>query len=1004
MADVPSSSAKSVHAVDWASSIVFTLNGQSLEVADPDPCMLLIDYLHSEKSLFGAKQGCNDGSCGSCTVMVEDLAGNVIACNACALLLCSCDGCSITTVEGLSAVEGDLPGMQQSLLDHLDGSECGYCLAGWTMAMQAALHTARREDCRATANNFGNVFDGNVCTCTGYLPFAQAFSSQCDRACQREDRGSHAVDIEELRECHINQASGHDITFTSGKTPRPLLISHGGRVYCRPVRWDQLCAVLDSCAEQAQEVSILAGMHCEDAVVVVDVNALSDMQEVRYHSSCRKLSVGAAVSIARLISALTLYARRDEQHHSVFAVTAEHLSGVSSQQVRNAKSWSADLLGYLQNEPSELVLTLTIAKVIVQLCDTKGAKVFLPMADFLEVRYADLRARGLFVVSMAIQEAICKGSVMETSMTMYRGMTNCGVRLHVIADTPEAVPTCTSARIAVCSQGATNRVIIATRTERTVLYEPLTMVTLGKALKALDEDLQEAGAAPSMAAHACLYHAFLRAYGQLPSNLQTVLLPWKLGIGVQRSDSDDQRDEQPLVGESADEEAPSAVLLLAMLPGHLDHITADAVAVFTAADLPVLMGGEVSAGMPIALIIGQQSVVQVNMSASPPGPAPHRMWTASIAPPVCLSPVSATASVVDGCLDIVLCGCAASPEVTAALSRLLALPVEQVHVRAEGSVFAYASKGMANLLAMLVGLAAWKLPQLPAVHLQLSWDEQRQLAQGMQAVWEVDYALEGSGMKVDVWSNCGEEEGMMPQTAYDLDALLGLQIAFHHPPAQSHAIADSGMLSSLLMTHRLSCLCASEEVHVLQERCLLPDVRPLWTEAMALADYHARYQRIVAYNIDSLWRKLGLSISVISAGACHAVAVSEVEVNVLSGGQMHVRECLIVLQGGQDVLAAVRVGLAHGLEQILGTQLLAVDMPKLTVVPLQGDGQDLQACYQLGRLAGCAVYSALQMAIASARKDAGHEEPFALPVPAAAEERLGALACCLNKERYVLPA
>ena len=148
-------------------TVTFSLNGETVEV-DTDPTVTLLDWLREQRGLCGTKEGCNEGDCGACTVMVTEPGGDeqgVKALNACILFLPQLHGKAVRTVEGLSGPDGALHPVQQAMIDH-HGSQCGFCTPGFVASMVVG-HTAGRTD-------HDDVLAGNLCRCTGYAPIVRA--------------------------------------------------------------------------------------------------------------------------------------------------------------------------------------------------------------------------------------------------------------------------------------------------------------------------------------------------------------------------------------------------------------------------------------------------------------------------------------------------------------------------------------------------------------------------------------------------------------------------------------------------------------------------------------------------------------------------------------------------------------------------------------------------------------------------------------------------------------
>jgi xanthine dehydrogenase small subunit len=143
--------------------VAFHLNGVPVRVEAP-PLRTLLDFLRENRGLCGTKEGCNEGDCGACTVMVTD-AGGAKALNACILFLPQLDGRAVRTVEGIAGPAGEMHPVQAAMVDH-HGSQCGFCTPGFVVSMAVAHLNGRR--------NHDDQLAGNLCRCTGYAPIVRA--------------------------------------------------------------------------------------------------------------------------------------------------------------------------------------------------------------------------------------------------------------------------------------------------------------------------------------------------------------------------------------------------------------------------------------------------------------------------------------------------------------------------------------------------------------------------------------------------------------------------------------------------------------------------------------------------------------------------------------------------------------------------------------------------------------------------------------------------------------
>jgi xanthine dehydrogenase small subunit len=152
-----------------ADSIRFTLNDQAVEVSDLSPMTTLLDWLRDHRGLKGTKEGCAEGDCGACTVVLERADGRHEAINACIALLGQMDGQAIRTVEGLLGKD-DTPHPVQQVMAESDATQCGFCTPGFVMSAYAFASGGEPPELDA----IHDALAGNLCRCTGYRPIVDA--------------------------------------------------------------------------------------------------------------------------------------------------------------------------------------------------------------------------------------------------------------------------------------------------------------------------------------------------------------------------------------------------------------------------------------------------------------------------------------------------------------------------------------------------------------------------------------------------------------------------------------------------------------------------------------------------------------------------------------------------------------------------------------------------------------------------------------------------------------
>ena len=170
--------------------IQFYFRGSLRQIAGPSPTRTVLQYLREDLRQTGSKEGCAEGDCGACTVVVGRLDGGRLryeAINACIRFLPTLDGCQLLTVEHLKGPDGSLHPVQQAMVDG-HGSQCGFCTPGFVMTMTALYERHADAGTRPDRQQLADDLAGNLCRCTGYRPILDAGEQMFDAPVQRLDR------------------------------------------------------------------------------------------------------------------------------------------------------------------------------------------------------------------------------------------------------------------------------------------------------------------------------------------------------------------------------------------------------------------------------------------------------------------------------------------------------------------------------------------------------------------------------------------------------------------------------------------------------------------------------------------------------------------------------------------------------------------------------------------------------------------------------------------------
>ncbi len=157
--------------------IRFFHRGAIVEVAGAAPTRTVLEWLREDARCTGTKEGCAEGDCGACTVVLGELdAGGGLSLqpvNACIQFLPTLDGKALFTVEDLAAATGALHPTQQAMVD-CHGSQCGFCTPGFVMSLWACYERHQAAGTRPTRQQLADDLSGNLCRCTGYRPILDA--------------------------------------------------------------------------------------------------------------------------------------------------------------------------------------------------------------------------------------------------------------------------------------------------------------------------------------------------------------------------------------------------------------------------------------------------------------------------------------------------------------------------------------------------------------------------------------------------------------------------------------------------------------------------------------------------------------------------------------------------------------------------------------------------------------------------------------------------------------
>ncbi|TDT76911.1 xanthine dehydrogenase small subunit [Litoreibacter halocynthiae] len=273
--------------------LTFLLNGETVE-AEVGPTETLLDFLRDRRGMSGTKEGCNEGDCGACSVMVTGEDGVIRAMNACILFMPQLSGRAVRTVEGIAGPDGDLHPVQRAMVEH-HGSQCGFCTPGFITTMAAAHANG--------ATDHEDQLAGNLCRCTGYAPIIRAAE-----AASREDVPDWIADSPVQAEAPYPMPESSDALATWYEAnPDATLI--GG----------------------ATDVGLWVTKRLQDLGKVAFTGRCAELQQIE--STEQGLRIGAACTITQVLEAVK----------PLYPSFAELLRRYGSTQVRNAATLGGNI-------------------------------------------------------------------------------------------------------------------------------------------------------------------------------------------------------------------------------------------------------------------------------------------------------------------------------------------------------------------------------------------------------------------------------------------------------------------------------------------------------------------------------------------------------------------------------------------------------------------------------------------------------------------------------------
>ena len=272
-------------------SINFLLGSQPRSLKSLSPTMSVLDYLRKVEGMTGTKEGCAEGDCGACTVVLAKTDNGGMqyrAVNACIMFVPFLDGHQLITVEHLKDTNGELHPVQQAMVDE-NGSQCGFCTPGFIMSMFAMYH----NQCPPDRLSIDNALAGNLCRCTGYAPIVRAY--------RKALRAKSEDQFDRQQKESIRQLS------QLSQTPSVSMQSNGQQ-YFAPKSTRELAEILGQHPDSrivagATDVGLWVTKLRQKLEKIVYTGAVESLKHITVDD--RTIRIGAAVTVSEAMTVLS---------------------------------------------------------------------------------------------------------------------------------------------------------------------------------------------------------------------------------------------------------------------------------------------------------------------------------------------------------------------------------------------------------------------------------------------------------------------------------------------------------------------------------------------------------------------------------------------------------------------------------------------------------------------------------------------------------------------------
>jgi len=356
-----------------SNTIKFIFENKIQEIRNPDPNETILNYIRLRLKKTGTKEGCAEGGCGACTVVIGELKKNNIvykAINSCIAFTTSLEGKQLLVVEDLMLKNGSLHPVQSAMVNY-HGSQCGFCTPGFVMS----LFSMYKNNNSYNEKTIEESLSGNLCRCTGYRPIIDAAKS-----------------LNNSKSDQFKKDKRKTITLLKKIRPKSISIKNQNKKYFAPRTINELKKIIKKYPNfdffsGGTDISLIVTKQKKDLDSIIYLNSINELNYIK--QNYKYIEVGATTSLRQF----ELFIKK---YYSDFNIILKRYGSI---QIRNVATMAGNIATASPIGDSLPLLLSLDASIVIE---SSNKRTILPLKNFfIGYRKTKLK-KGQFIRSIRI--------------------------------------------------------------------------------------------------------------------------------------------------------------------------------------------------------------------------------------------------------------------------------------------------------------------------------------------------------------------------------------------------------------------------------------------------------------------------------------------------------------------------------------------------------------------------------------------------------------------------